>query len=119
MNDSTIDRIAKNIIATINVTYTEKGSPKHSFKTGKDIIRLYDNPQAVKRFTAVLGGKDWDKGSPSIKSMIRFDENGKTSMTSGTEDDKLGKPAVFASLPAVLKSKVIKLMGGKYDGAQD
>lgn len=111
--DAMITRLAKKI--TAGVEYTSKGSPAHSFKVKTDTLRLYDKPEASKRFTVVLSGKDWDEKGSTDKTLIRADEKGNVSFGIGKEDDKLGKPAVFSSLPSAVKSKILEQVKGKYE----
>lgn len=115
MNEKIIERIAKKILAEVKVDYTEKNSAQHVFKKGSDTIRLYHNPTLNKPFTAVISGKDWDEPGSTNKTLITFNDKGATSIRSGKEDASLGKPAVFANLPANLKQAVFKLLSGKYE----
>lgn len=108
----TIDRIASKII-TATVKYTTKGSSQHVFRKGKDSISVYDNPNAVKRFSVVLSGKDWDDGS--YKTIIRMSDNGRFILSTGREDPSLGKPVEWSSFPNNLKETVFDQMKGGYD----
>lgn len=109
-----IQRIASKIAAEpIVVEYTEKNKPNHIFTKGKDKIKVYDNPSLVKRFTAVLLGKEWEDGD--VKTLIRFNDLGNSSFATGKEDPiKLGKPVVWKSLPVKLQKILIDNLGGKY-----
>lgn len=111
-----IQRIAKLIQAEDNqIEYTEKNSKDHNFKYKADTIRVYDNPNQVKRFTAVLTGREWDEPGSTDKSFIRFDMNGKTVFSTGKEDQKLGKPVAWKSIPAMVQKKVLNQLSGKWD----
>jgi len=112
-NDS-ISKIASKIFsAAVEVKYTTKGNPAHVFKKGRDTVSVYDSPKAVKRFNVVLSGKDWDDGAN--KTILRLNENGSSSFSTGREDASLGQPVVWASLPANLKKVIMDQVGGKWE----
>lgn len=113
-DQKTVERIASKLIAAIEVKYLEKPNmPGHAFKAGKDIIKVYDNPAAVKRFTAVISGKEW--GTGSVKTFVKFSDNGNSTLATGVEDEKLGKPVLFKSIPLNLRKMINEKLGGKYD----
>jgi len=115
MNEQMIERIAKKIISEVKVDYTDKNSSSHNFKKGKDTIRLYYNPSFNKPFTAVISGKDWDEPGSSSKALISFNEKGITSLHTGREDQSLGKPIVFNTIPNNLKQAVFNVLAGKWE----
>lgn len=98
------------------IEYTTAKSPEHSFKYKNDTIRVYDKPEQVKRFTAVLSGKEWDVNGSSDKTLVRFDMKGKTAFATGKEDQqKLGKPVAFKSLPQQVQKAVLNQVSGKWE----
>jgi len=109
-------KIAKLIKAEeTGIEYTEKNSKDHNFKYKADTIRVYDNPNQLKRFTAVITGREWDEPGSTDKSLIRFDMNGKTVFATGKEDQKLGKPVAWKSIPAAVQKKVLNQLSGKWE----
>lgn len=107
--------VAKVLLADEEVKYTSAKSGDHTFNFKGDTIRVYDKPEQVKRFTAVLSGKDWDEKGSTSKSLIRFDMAGKTVFATGQENASLGKPVVWNSLPSSLQKKIKDAVSGKID----
>jgi hypothetical protein len=113
-NDKKIEDIAVRIAADpIEVQYTENGKPNHVFKKGTDIIRVFDNPNAVKRFTAVVFGKGWEDGD--VHTVIRFNDGRAFNFGTDKISPKLGKPVVWTSLPEELRKKILTQLSGKWE----
>jgi len=108
-----ISKIARLLNASVDVRYTTANSGGHAFKKGRDTVKVYDDPQKIKRFTAVLSGKDWDSGS--LKTLLLFDERGQMKFQTGREDNTLGKPVEWNSLPSSLRNQITVKLSGKWE----
>lgn len=106
-----IERIASRIVCA-EVKYTSKGSGDHAYRKNRDFIRVYDNPRAPKRFNMVFAGPDWESGP--VKTILKVSEGGNFTYTTGREDDSLGTPVVWNSLPRNIQSVALNQIKGNY-----